>query len=87
MILHMCDNPPCCNPDHLYPGGAKQNSRDAYERGRAFDPPSRRKLTMEQAGEVRDRYAAGELGRDLACEYGVSAGSVSEIVNWKSYVV
>lgn len=32
-ILHRCDNPPCCNPDHLYAGDASRNMMDAYERG------------------------------------------------------
>lgn len=34
MILHSCDNPPCCNPDHLRPGTAKENREDAISRGR-----------------------------------------------------
>ena len=31
-ILHMCDNPVCCNPDHLYCGTQKDNIRDRDER-------------------------------------------------------
>jgi hypothetical protein len=34
-VLHHCDNPPCCNPDHLYRGTHKDNTRDMYIRGRA----------------------------------------------------
>jgi len=34
MILHSCDNPPCCNPDHLRAGTAKENREDAISRGR-----------------------------------------------------
>lgn len=25
LICHSCDNPPCCNPDHLFPGGRFPN--------------------------------------------------------------
>src|SRR5262245_33564771 len=32
--LHHCDNPPCCNPVHLYDGSLKQNSQDRERRGR-----------------------------------------------------
>lgn len=34
MILHSCDNPPCCNPDHLRPGTALENANDVALRGR-----------------------------------------------------
>lgn len=34
LIRHTCDNPPCCNPDHLIPGTQLENMRDMYERGR-----------------------------------------------------
>lgn len=28
VICHKCDNPPCCNPDHLYQGTFKDNRAD-----------------------------------------------------------
>lgn len=33
LVLHKCDHPPCCNPDHLYAGNMKDNARDAFQRG------------------------------------------------------
>jgi hypothetical protein len=33
-VLHRCDNPPCCNPDHLRTGDPVANSRECVERGR-----------------------------------------------------
>lgn len=33
---HRCDNPPCCNPQHLYVGDHKRNVRDAVDRGRIW---------------------------------------------------
>jgi hypothetical protein len=37
-ICHHCDNPPCCNPDHLFVGTAGENSRDCVQKGRHFTP-------------------------------------------------
>lgn len=33
-VLHHCDNPPCCLPEHLYHGSPADNMRDRDERGR-----------------------------------------------------
>lgn len=32
--LHECDNPPCCNPAHIFPGTQRENMNDMYSKGR-----------------------------------------------------
>jgi hypothetical protein len=84
MVLHECDNPPCCNPKHLRLGDNKDNMKDMVSRGRSprsygsKNPNS--KLREEQALEIRRRYLAGGITQQsLATEYGVDQGTISLI--------
>jgi len=33
LVMHTCDNPPCCNPEHLFLGTVKDNAADASIKG------------------------------------------------------
>src|SRR5688572_8620113 len=34
LVCHTCDNPPCCNPDHLFIGTQQDNVNDRGSKGR-----------------------------------------------------
>lgn len=37
-VLHQCDNPPCCNPVHLFLGTLSDNMQDMWDKGRHAPP-------------------------------------------------
>jgi hypothetical protein len=38
LVCHACDNPPCCNPAHLYAGTYATNFDDRIERKTGYRP-------------------------------------------------
>jgi len=79
-VLHKCDNPRCVNPDHLFLGTQQDNMDDKIAKGRHRHGTCN-KLRGEVAEEVRRRYKAGETGRALAGEYGVSLTTIQRTAN------
>lgn len=83
-ICHCCDNPPCCNPSHLFLGTRAENHSDMMQKGRGSAPPrligernGRAKLTPEQVRWLRevctpgsrDANSASALARQLGVSY------------------
>jgi hypothetical protein len=62
-ILHHCDNPPCVNPAHLYPGTVVENTRDAVTRGRTYRPPRKSHCAKGHAKEGDNRAVVTDKGR------------------------
>jgi hypothetical protein len=88
MVLHTCDNPPCCNPKHLVAGTNLDNVLDMVAKGRQDRGVSRynAKLTPEKVIGIRRSYQAGELDQyELSERYGVSQTAIWNIIHYKRW--
>jgi hypothetical protein len=90
-VCHRCDNPPCCNPAHLFLGTPAENTQDMHRKNRY---PVRRgakhhkaKLTDQQVAEIRQRLQDAATPYSLlAAEFGVSKSTIWRVarrLNWK----
>lgn len=75
VVCHRCDNPPCCNPAHLFVGTLSDNAKDAAAKGR-FNPRHNVKLTDALVTEARQRVKAGELRARVCEDIAARAGGV-----------
>lgn len=76
-VCHKCDNPPCCNPFHLWIGTSAQNSGDAVIKGRKAQ-----KLKAEQAIDIA---SSDEPVSALAARFGITPAMVSKIQLGRSW--
>lgn len=86
IVLHSCDNPPCCNPAHLRVGSHLDNSRDAMSRARLSYGArnGRASVTPEQAAYICDNPDK-KTGKALAAQFGIAESTVSYIKSGRSW--
>jgi hypothetical protein len=83
--LHRCDNPPCCNPAHLYFGTVRENIEDKLRRGRnragnqSGANNGAAKLTEDQVALIVERLRKGWGNTRIAADLPVSDSMVSLI--------
>ena len=81
VVRHTCDNPCCCNPEHLILGTQKDNMQDCISRGRHSKPPvvrgarnNKTKLTEE---DVKYIMQSSESNTVLAKMFGVTPQAIT----------
>lgn len=84
VVMHLCDNPPCINPEHLRIGTQADNMRDMSSKGRG-PLPRNTKLTPDDVRAIRRRVATGEQHLPVAADYGIGRNQVWKIVHHQQW--
>jgi len=72
-VLHSCDNPKCCNPEHLSWGDNAKNMQQRRDR----KPTGTQKLLRYDAWKIK--FIESGLHKDIALTYNVSESTVTRI--------
>jgi hypothetical protein len=91
-VCHSCDNPPCCNPKHLWLGTTRENTQDMIKKGRGVYASGEKsgvsKLTQKQVNEIRELYKIGKYThRKLAEKFNVVKGTITFILQNKTWKI
>lgn len=85
-VLHHCDVPSCCRPEHLFLGDARVNAEDKVRKGRHNPRPVRgelhpmARLSERDVGEIKWLLREGHLvQREIAEQYDIGHTMISDI--------
>ncbi len=88
--LHSCDNPPCCNPQHLFPGTQAENISDMMSKGRHVAVTAKgsehtnAKLSDDQVRRIRSDSRPNTV---IAVEFGITSQGIGKIKRRLTYFV
>jgi hypothetical protein len=85
---HKCDNPPCCNPAHIFAGTHRENMEDmvAKDRSARGERSGSTKLTDNDVIKIRQLIDCGMKQAEIGKLYSISQKAVSLIAlrkRWK----
>ena len=85
-VMHLCDNPLCCRPDHLAVGTRKQNMEDMVKKSRQSHGGHRPLARLTENQVARIRMLLGIFSqREIAVMFDVSRGAVKSIASGKNW--
>jgi hypothetical protein len=90
LVCHKCDNPPCCNPKHLFLGDDNANAQDKTIKGRNGVPKGTAhgmaQLTDEIVRAIRRLHATKKYTqRRIALMFNTTQANVALIVAHKTW--
>jgi hypothetical protein len=85
-VCHHCDNPPCCEPSHLFLGTSAENGQDMVNKGRSTygEKNPRAKLTEADVLEIRE-MAGSMTQRKIGNLFGINDSTVCMIISGKRW--
>lgn len=87
----MCDNPPCCNPAHLFLGNQRGNMADMDAKGRRVTPSRKgdrnsvAKLTPEKVRAIRLLRAGGVGPTEIARVFDVNRSTIKNVLSGRNW--
>jgi hypothetical protein len=87
VIMHTCDKPACCNPEHLKQGTQGENNRDCAAKGRKAKGSANgnAKLTEYQVSLIRLWFTKGVSGEELSKIFNISRVQIRKILTLKNW--
>ncbi len=84
VICHKCDNPPCCNPAHLFLGSQADNLKDARNKGRLPSIQGERHfntaITEDNVRQIRYLGYTNMTKKKIGEKFGISRQAVTDIL-------
>ena len=82
--MHKCDNPICCNPNHLEPGSIKDNNIDCNEKDRRNLPKGedhhRAVFTNEEIAKILKMRDEGQSATQIAAAMQKNRSTVKSLL-------